>query len=208
MPDFENEFRLYNEGVKDLILGTDEAGRGPLAGPVVAGAVCFPDFFIEESFKNQLDDSKKLTPLKREKAFEALLNSNALIGIGIASVQEIDEINILQASLLAMKRAILQIEEQNVLIGKILIDGSINAKWKWPSEPLIKGDSKSLSIAAASIVAKVTRDKMMQDFAEQYPFYGWEKNMGYGTKAHLEGLEKHGITPLHRKSFAPIKDYL
>ncbi|NCB49935.1 MAG: ribonuclease HII [Alphaproteobacteria bacterium] len=208
MPDFENEFRLYNEGIKDLIIGTDEAGRGPLAGPVVAGAVCFPDFFIEESLKNQLDDSKKLTPLKREKALEALLKSNALIGIGISSVEEIDEINILQASLLAMKRAILQIEEQNVLIGKVLIDGSINAKWNWPSEPLIKGDSKSLSIAAASIVAKVTRDKMMQDLAEQYPFYGWEKNMGYGTKTHLEGLEKHGITPLHRKSFAPIKNYL
>lgn len=200
MPNFD--FEKQHTG---LIAGTDEAGRGPWVGPVVAAAVCFPDLKVSDDLAKQLDDSKKLSPAKREVLFDKIYKSGALIGIGQASAEEIDKINILQASFLAMKRALLQIKSP---IDFVLIDGNRMPKWEWPSETIIGGDGKSLSIAAASIIAKVTRDRLMTDLAKEYPFYGWEKNAGYGTAAHIKGLKEHGITPYHRKSYAPIKKIL
>ena len=200
MPNFD--FERKHTG---LIAGTDEAGRGPWVGPVVAAAVCFPDLKIDDALAGQLNDSKKLSPKKREILFDQIFKSGALIGIGQASAAEIDEINILQASFLAMRRALLQI---NHPIDFVLIDGNRMPKWEWPSETIVGGDGKSLSIAAASIVAKVTRDRLMTDLAKEYPFYGWEKNAGYGTAEHIKGLAEHGVTPYHRKSYAPIKKLL
>ena len=200
MPNFD--FEKQHTG---LIAGTDEAGRGPWVGPVVAAAVCFPDLKVSDDLAKQLDDSKKLSPAKREVLFDKIYKSGALSGIGQASAEEIDQINILQASFLALKRALLQIKSP---IDFVLIDGNRMPKWEWPSETIIGGDGKSLSIAAASIIAKVTRDRLMTDLAKEYPFYGWEKNAGYGTAAHIKGLMEHGITPYHRKSYAPIKKIL
>lgn len=201
MPHFEIETSLQING---LIAGTDEAGRGPWVGPVVAAAVCWPDLKIPEELAGQLNDSKKLSARKREKLFDLIHQTDALIGIGQASAQEIDEINILQASFLAMKRALLQIEEKGQKVQYVLVDGNRLPAWQWPSKAVIGGDGISLSIAAASIIAKVTRDRMMCLLAEKYPMYGWEKNAGYGTAAHIEGLKQYGITPYHRKSYAPI----
>ena len=200
MPNFDFERQHTGQ-----IAGTDEAGRGPWVGPVVAAAVCFPNLEISDDLAKQLDDSKKLSPAKREILFDKIYESGALIGVGQASAEEIDQINILQASFLAMKRALLQIKSP---IDFVLIDGNRMPKWEWPSQTIIGGDGKSLSIAAASIIAKVTRDRLMCKLAEEYPFYGWEKNAGYGTAAHIKGLKEHGITPYHRKSYAPIKKLL
>lgn len=207
MPDFS--FENACDLTQGLVLGTDEVGRGPLAGPVAAAAVCFPDLKMDEKLACMIKDSKQLTKVKRQLIFDELMSSNALIGIGLASAEEIDEINILQVSFLAMKRAIRQIEEQNVKIGTVLVDGNRLPKdWPWPAKCIVKGDSLSLSVAAASIIAKVTRDGMMEDFAKEYPFYDWENNAGYGTKKHLEGLKKYGVSPLHRRTFAPVRDIL
>lgn len=207
MPDFSYEKAC--DLTQGLILGTDEVGRGPLAGPVVAAAVCFPQLNLDDCLAGMIKDSKQLTKNKRKQAFDALMRSQALIGIGLADVEEIDRINILQASFLAMKRAIRQIEEQNIKIGTVLVDGNrLPQNWPWPVKCIVKGDVLSLSIAAASIIAKVTRDSLMEDFAKEYPFYDWENNAGYGTQKHLDGLKKHGVSPLHRKTFAPIKNIL
>lgn len=203
MPDFKYE-RLYAQN--GLIAGVDEAGRGPWAGPVVAGAVVFPDLEISDYLRDTLNDSKKLTAVKREKLFEELHQSNALIGVGMASVEEIDALNILQATFLAMKRAV-----NNLLqpIDFSIIDGNKTPPdMPCPARFLIKGDALSLSVAAASIIAKVTRDRIMTDLAKEFPYYGWERNAGYGTKAHQEGLKQHGICIHHRKSYAPIKKFL
>ena len=200
MPNFD--FERKHAG---WIAGTDEAGRGPWVGPVVAAAVCFPNLEIDDVLAEQLNDSKKLSSKKREALFDRLFESGAKIGIGQASAKEIDEINILQASFLAMRRALLQLD---CPIDFVLIDGNRMPKWEWPSETIIGGDGKSLSIAAASIVAKVTRDRLMADLAKEYPFYGWEKNAGYGTAEHIKGLTEHGVTPYHRRSYAPIKKIL
>lgn len=201
MPHFEIE---YNLPIKGHIAGTDEAGRGPWVGPVVAAAVCFPNLEIPKNLSEELNDSKKLSAKKRERLFDQIYASGALIGIGQASAQEIDDINILQASFLAMRRALEQIEVAGTPVDFVLIDGNRQPNWKWPSQTVIGGDGISLSIAAASIIAKVTRDRLMCLLAEQYPMYGWDKNAGYGTPAHIEGLKKYGITPHHRKSYAPI----
>ena len=200
MPNFD--FERKHAG---WIAGTDEAGRGPWVGPVVAAAVCFPNLEIDDVLAEQLNDSKKLSSKKREALFDRLFESGAKIGIGQASAKEIDEINILQASFLAMRRALLQLD---CPIDFVLIDDNRMPKWEWPSETIIGGDGKSLSIAAASIVAKVTRDRLMADLAKEYPFYGWEKNAGYGTAEHIKGLTEHGVTPYHRRSYAPIKKIL
>ena len=202
MPDFtiENKYRD-----KNVIVGIDEAGRGPLAGPVVAGAVVFPQLKIAESLANSLDDSKKLKPKKREELYEALFASDALIGVGMASAAEIDKVNILQATFLAMRRALDNIKEK---VDLALVDGNRDPGLYCPSITVIKGDGLSLSIAAASIVAKVTRDRIMTKLASQYPQYGWDKNAAYGTKEHLEALAKYGPTPEHRRNFAPVKKYI
>ena len=203
MPDFKYELLCEKTG---LIAGIDEAGRGPWAGPVVAGAVIFPDLQISDSLAKKLDDSKKLTAAKRETLFEELHASNALIGCGMASVEEIDSLNILQATFLAMNRAVKNLPQAPEFI---IIDGNkLPPARPCPARFLIKGDALSLSVAAASIIAKVTRDRLMCELAKEFPYYGWEKNAGYGTKAHQDGLKTHGICVHHRKSYAPIKKFL
>ncbi len=174
-----------------------------MAGPVVAGAVVFPQLKTADGLASALDDSKKLSPKKREELYEALFASDALIGVGMASAAEIDEVNILQATFLAMRRALDNVGAKADLA---LVDGNRDPKLYCPALTIVKGDSLSLSIAAASIVAKVTRDRIMAKLALQYPFYGWDRNAAYGTKEHLEALAKYGVTPEHRKSFAPVRE--
>lgn len=205
MPDFELENSL-----NCVVAGIDEAGRGPWAGPVVAGAVVVKDKNLCEELLKGLDDSKKLSAKKRDALYQKLLeeekNGKIAIGIGEASAQEIDEMNILQATFLAMKRATeaLQISPEFAII-----DGNQTPKnFPCRTKTVIKGDAKCLSISAASIVAKVYRDRLMQKLAEKYPYYAFEKNAGYGTKAHIEGLISYGVTPEHRKSYRPIQELL
>lgn len=192
--------RYFWERGTHYIAGIDEVGRGPLAGPVVAAAVILPnDFDVLE-----INDSKQLSSAKRELLFDQINESALAIGIGIKDHQVIDEVNIYEATKLAMIEAIQQLPQQPE---QLLID-AMHLPVSIPQESFIKGDAKSLSIAAASIVAKVTRDRMMADYDELYPGYGFSKNAGYGTKVHLEGLEKYGACPIHRKTFAPVKNLL
>lgn len=204
MPDFAHELSCGS----GLIFGIDEAGRGPWCGPVVAACVCFPDFKIDAELASQINDSKKLSASKREKLFPLIMNSGAYIGIGQASAEEIDQMNILQATFLAMKRALDDSACKGYRADFALIDGNRLPKWDIPCQCLIKGDSLSLSIAAASIVAKVTRDHIMQALAKEYPQYGWDKNAGYGTADHIAALHQYGVTPHHRKTYQPIKELL
>lgn len=184
------------------VIGVDEAGRGPLAGPVVAAAVKLKEYSEE---LNEINDSKKLSEKKREKLFDIIKN-NFYIGVGEARVEEIDEVNILNATFLAMRRALENLEKTNfVELDKnlILVDGNFKIReYKGRQLPVIKGDAKSLSIAAASIVAKVTRDRQLKDLALLYPEYEFEKHKGYGTKKHIEQIKKSGkIEGVHRNSF-------
>ena len=190
----------FDQVYETPIIGVDEVGRGPLAGPVISAAIILNKEMIPEG----INDSKKLSKKKREVINEELISQHNF-AIGIASVEEIDKINILQASLLAMKRAVLNL---NIKPQTILVDGNKLPDLEYNMYPIIKGDSKSISIAAASIIAKVYRDKLMQDLSIQYPGYYWEKNSGYGTKQHLLALDNLGVTPIHRKSFAPIYNML
>ena len=189
----------YKEGAS-FIAGVDEVGRGPLAGPVVAAAVILPKNIEDLGF----DDSKKLSASKREEIYRLIQEKAIAIGIGIVDADIIDQVNIYQASRLAMQQAVseLKIQPDYLLIDAMKID--VNT----PQIGIIKGDAKSISIAAASIVAKQVRDQMMQEFDELYPGYDFSNNAGYGTPKHLEGLKSKGICPIHRKTFAPIKDYL
>ena len=205
MPDFSHEQACGTQG---LIFGIDEAGRGPWCGPVVAACVCFPDFKIDPELARQINDSKQLSAAKREKLFPLIMNSGAYVGIGQASAQEIDQMNILQATFLAMHRALENAAQKGYKADFVLIDGNRLPKWEIPCQYLIKGDSLSLSIAAASIVAKVTRDHIMQELAKEYPQYGWERNAGYGTADHIAALKQYGVTPHHRKTYKPIKELL
>ena len=207
MPDFHLEKEFQHA---QFVFGIDEAGRGPWCGPVVAACVCWPDFNIPAELATQIDDSKKLSASKREDLFQSIMQSNALIGIGIASSDEIDDKNILQATFLAMHRSLEQVSKnQQITPSAVLIDGNRLPKdWNIPAKAIIKGDHLSLSIASASIVAKVTRDRLMKELAKSHPEYGWDKNAGYGTKEHILAIEKYGITPIHRRSYAPIKRYL
>ena len=189
----------YQEGAS-FIAGVDEVGRGPLAGPVVAAAVILPKNIEDLGF----DDSKKLSASKREEIYRLIQEKAIAIGIGIVDADIIDQVNIYQASRLAMQQAVseLKIQPDYLLIDAMKID--VNT----PQIGIIKGDAKSISIAAASIVAKQVRDQMMQEFDELYPGYDFSNNAGYGTPKHLEGLKSKGICPIHRKTFAPIKDFL
>ena len=190
---WEIENAHYSDAVT-YICGVDEAGRGPLAGPVCAAAVILPrDLEIPG-----LTDSKKLTDKKRRELFPIIKEQAIAYGIGFASEQEIDEINILQATFLAMQRAIDQLEGKADLA---LIDGNRLKDFGLPAVTVVKGDSLSASIAAASVLAKVTRDDLMLEMAETYPEYGFEIHKGYGTKAHYEALRKYGASPIHRQSF-------
>lgn len=184
------------------IAGVDEAGRGPLAGPVVAAAVILPEDFDTVG----IDDSKKLTEKKREALYPVILEKALAWGVGMADHRRIDEINILQATKEAMKEAVEQAAQRlaqnySADIQHILFDAMEISQIQIPQTSVIKGDSKSISIAAASIIAKVTRDRMMVEYAETYPGYGFEKNKGYGTAAHYEGLRSQGTCPIHRESF-------
>jgi ribonuclease HII len=194
-PDFARELTYGG-----TVAGIDEAGRGPWAGPVVAAAVILDRETIPEKLLHGLDDSKKLSAKKRELLF-AILPSCATIGVGQAEVAEIDHINILQATMLAMRRAFLALDYP---ANFALVDGNRAPDLPCPVETMVKGDARSLSIAAASIVAKVTRDHLMAQLAINFPGYGWERNRGYGTAEHKDSLERLGVTPHHRKSFAPI----
>lgn len=193
------EKELIKEGIT-LIGGIDEVGRGPLVGPVVAACVILP---LNYKLKG-LTDSKKLTEKKREKFYEILQKDAISIGIGIIDEKIIDEINIYEATKKAMITAVnnMSIKPEHVLIDAMKLDIEI------PSTSIIKGDSKSLSIAAASVIAKVTRDRMLITLDEKYPMYDFIHNKGYPTKKHLEAIEKHGIIKEHRKSYGPVKDYL
>ncbi len=205
MPNFELE-----DTVNGIVAGVDEAGRGPWVGPVVAGCAVFLAREVDVRLLQNLNDSKKLSKKKREMLYDLLLEEQKkgtmLLGIGEASAQEIDDINILNASFLAMKRAI---EKAQVKPDLVLVDGNREPKdFGFNTRAVIKGDAKSYSISAASILAKVYRDRLMEEMAKKYAGYGFEKNAGYGTKAHIEGLKKFGVTPEHRKSYAPIKEFL
>ncbi len=182
------------------VAGIDEAGRGPFAGPVVAAAVILD----RDRIPSGIRDSKKIKKENRERLFEDIM-TGALVGIGEASVDEIDSLNILEASLLAMRRAVDALPRRPDVA---LVDGNRDPGLGIPSRLIVKGDSLSLSIAAASIVAKVTRDRKMCALAAEFPHYGWEKNAGYGTEEHRKGLSRFGITPQHRRSFAPIRALL
>ena len=187
----ENE--IYDSGVKTLC-GVDEAGRGPLAGPVCAAAVILPRGFVIEG----LNDSKKLTEKKREELFELICENAVTYGIAFASVEEIEEYNILNATFMAMNRAVEKLEFVPELA---LIDGNRDKGIKYPSRCIVKGDALCADIAAASILAKVTRDRYMYEMAELYPCYGFENHKGYGTKLHYEALRQFGPSPIHRMSF-------
>ena len=190
------EKELYAQGI-NLIAGVDEVGRGPLAGPVVAAAVILP----KACKILGLNDSKKIPKSKHKEIYEAVLQNAIAIGIGIKDNQVIDQVNIYEATKLAMMEAIGQLEPQpqHLLIDAMKLDLPI------PQTSIIKGDANSLSIAAASIVAKVTRDQMMEEFDCEYPGYDFTQNAGYGTANHLAGLDKLGVTPIHRRSFEPVK---
>ena len=208
----EIEGGLHEKGIL-YVAGVDEAGRGPLAGPVVAAAAVLPpDFGVLG-----VDDSKKLTPKKRAALYDEIRNTALAYGIGIRDNHRIDEINILEATKEAMAEAVANAEQmlqekiaKGLLppcpssgggLGYVLFDAMKIDSVKIPQESLIKGDARALCIAAASILAKVTRDRMMEEYAKQYPDYGFESNMGYGTAAHYEGIRKAGISPIHRMSF-------
>ncbi len=194
-PDFDIE-----SAHRGIIAGIDEAGRGPWAGPVVAAAVVLDP----QNIPDGLRDSKTIAEKKRD-AIASAIRATSRVGVGVASVEEIDSLNILQATFLAMARAEAALPVQPTVC---LVDGSMKPKLKARVQTIIKGDAKSLSIAAASIIAKTVRDQMMRDLAREFPFFAWEKNKGYGALAHREGLERHGVTPHHRKSFAPIHNML
>jgi len=201
MPDFEIEDITLRDLAPDaLIAGVDEVGRGPWAGPVVAAAVILARGAVPDG----LDDSKALSKARREALFDEITGA-ATIGCGMASVAEIDTLNILQASLLAMTRAV---EALGSAPHMALVDGNRAPRLACPVKTVVKGDAKSLSIAAASIIAKVTRDRLMAELAIEHPAYGWERNAGYGTAEHREGLQLVGICRHHRKSFAPIRQLM
>ncbi|HEY6916618.1 MAG TPA: ribonuclease HII [Allosphingosinicella sp.] len=184
----------------DPVVGVDEAGRGPLAGPVVAAAVILD----RKRCPRGIDDSKKLCLEVRESLY-GKLHEVARIGVGIASVEEIDRFNIFWATMLAMTRAV---EALGIEPGMVLVDGNRCPDWRYPSTAIVGGDAKSRSIAAASIIAKVTRDRMMAQYCDQYPGYGWRTNKGYSTPEHFAALDRLGPTPLHRRSFAPVKQHM
>lgn len=190
------EKELYAQGIQ-LIAGVDEVGRGPLAGPVVAAAVILP----ENCKIPGLNDSKKIPKSKHQAIYQSVLDQALSVGIGVKDNQVIDQVNIYEATKLAMLEAIQELDQQpqHLLIDAMKLDLPIS------QTSIIKGDANSLSIAAASIVAKVTRDQMMAAYDQEYPGYDFAQNAGYGTTKHLEGLEKHGVTPIHRRSFEPIK---
>ena len=198
MPDYSIEQELHERGYQ-YVCGVDEAGRGPLCGPVFAAACILPDGLYIEG----LNDSKKLTEKKREKLFDIIKEEAIAYCIASASVEEIDELNILEADLLAMRRAI---DGLSVKADFAIIDGNIARDFQIPAGAIVKGDATSMSIAAASVLAKVARDRICADLDRDYPEYGIAKHKGYGTKAHMDALRKYGPSPIHRKKFIRFLD--
>ena len=193
------ERELIKEGIT-LIGGIDEVGRGPLVGPVVASCVILPINYQLEG----LTDSKKLSPKKRDKFYDILMQDAISIGIGIIDEKKIDEVNIYEATKLAMHDAYknMNIKPEHVLIDAMPLELDV------PTTSIIKGDAKSLTIAAASVIAKVTRDRMMDELDKEYPVYNFKKNKGYPTKEHVEAINKYGITKYHRQTYGPVKEYI
>ena len=195
---YQYERELYQKGAK-LIGGVDEVGRGPLIGSVVAACVVLPENFHLEG----LTDSKKLSEKKRNLFYDIIQEQALAIGVGIIDEKKIDEVNIYEATKLAMKEAI---QNTNIKLDHVLID-AMPLDISIPTTSIIKGDSKSISIAAASVIAKVTRDKMMYELDQKYPMYDLKHNKGYPTKKHLEAIQEYGITKYHRLSYGPVKEY-
>ena len=205
MPDFSIE-----EGFNAPVIGLDEVGRGPLAGPVISCGCHFKNYTITNDLKDFIGDSKKLSAKKRELSFKFLQNlkKEKIIDfhLGIANVEEIDNLNILEATKLSMKRVI---DKFNLKNAQLIIDGNFSLNYKsYKEQSIIKGDNKSLSIAAASIIAKVHRDRLMKKLSIRFQDFGWEKNAGYGTKMHIENIHRFGPTIHHRKTFEPIKSLI
>ncbi len=198
------ERKLSKQG-HSLIIGVDEAGRGPLAGPVVAAAVALGT----KRFKNRIDDSKKLTPQQRENAFLEIVEKS-IFGIGVINEKIIDRLNILVATRIAMEQAIAMLLQKVKYLSShnihIIVDGDVKLKTAYPVTNIIRGDSKSKSIASASILAKVTRDRMMVSYDKVYPQYGFLRHKGYPTKAHRDALERFGPSLIHRASFSPVRE--
>ena len=190
------EQRFESQGYK-AIAGVDEAGRGPLAGPVVSAAV----ILRERKFRNRIDDSKVLSESQREKAYQEI-RAKAWVAVGIVGEKVIDEINILEATLLSMRRAVAFLSPHPDFV---LVYGNMSLNLNIPHESIVRGDAKCLSIACASIIAKVTRDRIMSIYHRKYPEYGFSRHKGYGTKSHFEALKRIGPSPIHRMSFAPLK---
>lgn len=190
---------LFQKGFQ-YIAGVDEVGRGPLAGPVVAAAVILPQTF----YLPGINDSKKLSEAMREEYFKVIKKEALAVGIGIISAEIIDKVNIYEATKLAMLKAITELEMKpdHLLVDAMTLPINI------PQTSIVKGDSSSISIAASSIIAKVTRDRLMKKWSDTYPQYGFEKHMGYGTNYHLEAIKKYGVVEIHRKTFAPVKEAL
>ena len=196
----EYEDDLEKKGIK-YIAGVDEVGRGPLVGPVVTACVILPAGYQLEG----LTDSKKLSLKKREMFFDIIMKDALSVSIGIKDEKVIDEVNIYEATKLAMYEAI---NNSKIKPGHVLIDAMKLEELEMPSTSIVKGDLKSITISAASIIAKVTRDRMLVELDKKYPEYGFAKNAGYGTKQHIEAIEKYGIIPEHRKTFKPVSDHL
>ena len=201
-PDFS-----FEEQFEGPVCGLDEVGRGPLAGPVVAACVYVPPEKRELEFVAKITDSKKLSEARLAELY-GLIAENFVFGVAEVSVEEIDAINILQASLLAMRRAFLMIDGVMPAPAQALVDGNHCPELPCPATPIIKGDSRSVSIAAASILAKVHRDRLMAELAAAHPHYGWERNAGYPSPEHLRAIDAHGITPHHRRSYAPVRNFI
>ena len=197
---WDYEIKAGKKGYR-LIAGVDEAGRGPLAGPVVAAAVVLP----ADAFLQGLDDSKKLSPARREELFPKIQTQAVVYGVAVVNPEVIDKINILQAALLAMQQAVGQLQPVPDLL---LIDGNQKTASSIEQWAIVKGDSKSLSIAAASVLAKVTRDHIMQDYHQLYPQYEFARHKGYGTKLHRDLIAEHGPCPIHRSTFKGVTEYL
>lgn len=195
---YKYEKELYGKG-NEYIGGVDEVGRGPLIGCVVASCVVLPKDFVLEG----LTDSKKLSEKKRNEYYDIIMDKAISVGIGIVDEKKIDEINIYEATKVAMKEAI---KNTNIKLDHVLID-AMPLDIEIDTTSIIKGDSKSISIAAASVIAKVTRDRMMYELSEKYPMYDLANNKGYGTKKHIEAIKEYGITKYHRLSFKPVSDY-
>ncbi len=213
MPNFTHETRLAAGAHPSYVIGLDEVGRGPWAGPVTAAAVWLDPHRCPAELLDEIDDSKALSPDARDRIFTGLHDTaaagGAAIGVGEADVAEIDALNILRASLLAMRRAAEDLRHRaGFMPTAALVDGNRLPDLPYPAEAIVGGDRHSVSIAAASIVAKVIRDRQMERLAQDYPGYGWEHNRGYGTRVHRDALALLGVTPEHRRSFRPIREAL